>query len=253
MGNLFKCTGGSCSDAIESKYIYTPHEDSFIEGKTILEIMGMNYEEYKGGYAFSSLEEFITKYEPYAKRGVNPIGKYTTKVIESIKNNNGKKVCVNVEGAVTVLGVLINPVILFKAARKNKEELLKALSFIEDFLKLYIIEIKNADASIISFADPSGNYDIVGPKFFNEIIYPISFSLINFINKELNLSIHLCGRLSTALEKEGHINVKKVMFKEEMEYAKGLSILVDEAPIIVGHACTKTFNLKRKLIWVVLA
>ena len=249
MKELFKCSGGGCKDINENSYIHTVSEDNFVECKKILSMMNMNYLDYKGGYVFNSLEDFISKYESI--KILNMKNGSTGDIVKSIKSlDTKKKICVNVEGIFTILGSIINPVVLFKASRKNKEQLLYALDLIENFLKKYIAYLKENNVDIISFADPSGNYDIVGPKFFNEFIAPSCIRIINYMKNNIKISaVHVCGKLSTALKKEGYITINSINFREDIEYAKGICSLFEKGPLIIGHSCTKTFNVKRQIIW----
>ena len=251
MKELFKCLGGGCKDINENNYIHTVSEDNFIECKKILSIMEMNYLDYKGGYAFNSLSDFIDKYEKYSLENINMEKDSTGDIVKSIKAlNTKKKICVNVEGVFTILGSLVNPVVLFKSFRKNKDKLIYALNLIEKFLKKYLVFLKENNVDIISFADPSGNYDIVGPKFFNSIIAPSCLEIINYMKNDLKISeVHICGKLSTALKKEGYITISPIKFMEDIEYAKGICSLCEKHPLIIGHSCTKTFNVKRQIIW----
>ena len=76
-------------------------------------------------------------------------------------------------------------------------------------------------AKIISFGDPAGTIDLVGPKVFKEYSGKIAKNVIEKVKaKENNCIIHLCGKTSVALQNEGMCSFNGEVYENYETYGK---------------------------------
>lgn len=189
-------------------------------------------------YVFSSMEE------------LNSIGSFDFKsgristaldAVETL-SNNGEQVILNVEGPFTIIASLIEPVTFYKALRKNKSMALVILKKIEDNVTEYIFEAIKRGARIISYADPMGTIDILGPNIFKEFSAISTLNIIKrselFLNDSL---IHICGKLTSSLEGLGLCKNKAIYFNGEMTYGEAIDKLLKTKSDVklLGNSCIK--------------
>ncbi|MGL4731202.1 MAG: uroporphyrinogen decarboxylase family protein [Clostridium sp.] len=169
------------------------------------------------------------------------------KILSSEKEN----VLLKVTGVMTIANSLMDSKVFYKLYRKNKNEVIKVLEIIQDSIVEYIkIAIKNG-VKIISYAEPVGNVDIIGPKYFKELTGKITCNLIKQLDDELrnnDVIFHICGRTSTSLEECDFATIKNIYVKENLNYGESLINLLDRKEknlIVVGHWCVKRTFLKK--------
>lgn len=243
---MFLCKGSACSD-VKCNTINILSYDSFVEARSILYItMGKEYS--IGKYYFSNVDEFIL-YMKNINLDVENIKGEDLKYVGGVINYTKRRfedICLNIEGPFTILCTLINPIAVFKDCRKSKDKVHIALKFIVKFQKEYLDKIGNV--KIISYADPSGDLNVLGPKTFKEFVAPYNINLIEYMINSENKIIHLCGRLSTSLEKIGAIDIKKVNVNSLDTYEN--HILSLKEPTLLCNSCIKMLNLNRKILYI---
>ena len=207
--------------------------------------------------AFGSTVVFDHKYG-------NRIGEYAIKDINSIKDlnkfdlgkgriaevlkaisilkNDGEKIFLEITGPFTIGTSIINSELFFKSIRKDKEKVVELLKIIEDSVVDFILEGVNTGADIISFTDPAGTLDIVGPKIYRDLSGKTTYNILKRVENKLDDSIvHLCGKTSTSLEAIGFLETEKVKVEGQDYFDKILNIKNDRKDIkFLGHWCLKT-------------
>jgi uroporphyrinogen-III decarboxylase len=168
--------------------------------------------------------------------------------------NQGEVVALNVEGPFTIISSLIDPMYFYKGIRKNKEAALNIIKVIEDSIVNYILEGLKRGASIISYGDPVGAMDIVGPKVYEELSGKSSYNILKRVEQHLNGAVvHICGKTSVAFVKLGFAETVPVEFPEDMKYGEAINIAINEKKDIkfIGHRCIKksSFMLGNKVLW----
>ena len=170
-----------------------------------------------------------------------------------ILSRQRKNVALSVEGPFTIASSLIDPTVLFKGIRKNKGVIQEFMSIIEDSIVKYILKGIESGAKIISYADPVGSMDIVGPKVYKEISGPVSLNILKRVEKHLDGTIvHVCGKTSTALEKLGLVEASPVTVEAHINYGEALSTLLSNNNIkFLGHMCIKRspFKMAKPVVW----
>lgn len=201
-------------------------------------------------YAFSSMEELRDIEEIDFTKG------RIKEVLDCVEVLNGQKefVSLNVEGPFTIISSLIDPIHFYKAIRKDRELVNRVMQIIENSIVKYIEAGIKKGAKIISYADPVGALDIVGPKVYKEISGKISRNILSRVHAQLGDSIiHLCGKTSTAFEKIGFSTACKINVDENLTYGQAIYQLLEEKPDIkiIGHRCIKKTPLKmgNPVIW----
>lgn len=169
-------------------------------------------------------------------------------------SNEGECVALSVEGPFTILSSIIDPMIFYKGTRKNKEKIDEFLMVLENNIVNYIIKGIKRGAKIISYGDPVGSLDIVGPKVYEQYSGKISYNILKRVEPYLdNAIIHLCGKTSTAFEKYGLSVSKGIEFEEEMTYGNAINKILQDMKNVnfIGNACIKRtpFIMKKPVVW----
>src|SRR5699024_5523072 len=196
-------------------------------------------------YAFNSIEEMLNIKDMELTKGrINEV----LKAIEILKKD-GEKVILNVEGPITIITSLIDSRIFYRGLRKNKDVVDEFLKVIEENTIKYINEGITRGADIISYGDPVGALNIVGPKVFKEASGKAALNILKKIENNLDSSIiSLCGQLSTAFQKMDLVKAHPVKFEKDITYGEAIDyVLQNRKDVnIIGHNCIKRTYLKLK-------
>lgn len=150
-----------------------------------------------GSYVYSSLQEI-------KKTSVleNPDAKRLLQSCSELKQQ-GEMVAFMVTGPISILSSIMDLTTVFKAWRKNPQDLSEAFGIIEEMLLEFVKEISKAGADVISFADPAGNPDILGGKYTASLA---ELFLVPFLTKALEIcrddtTLCLCPLSAATLSK----------------------------------------------------
>ena len=224
-------------------------------------------------YAFNNLEELKN-----IKEIDFTVGRIQC-VLEAVESlSNQEEIAVlNVEGPMTIISSLVDPVVFYKGIRKNREIIDGFIKIIENSVVKYMLEGISRGASIISYGDPAGDLDIVGPKIYKEISGKATINILKTVQQILNNGItngklnnngitqqdldggtiyknsnhsiiHVCGKTSTALEKMGFIQSEPIVYDKQVTYGDALVDLLENSKelLFIGHHCIKTTPFKLK-------
>ena len=196
-------------------------------------------------YAFNSIDELMEIGE------INLTQKRINEVLKAVEilSSKGETVVLNVIGPFTIITSLVDSRIFYKAMRKNKEMVYDFLKIIEDNIVKYMEEGINRGAKIISYADPVGAKDIVGPKVYKDFSGKSSYNILKNMEDKLDDSImHICGKTSTALQNIGFIEAHPIKFEENVSYGYAIDYILENRKDIniIGHNCIKKTPLKLK-------
>ncbi|WP_425059599.1 hypothetical protein SCACP_01940 [Sporomusa carbonis] len=171
-----------------------------------------------------------------------------------ILKNNGNVVALNVEGPFTILGLLINSVEIFKGVYNYRQLLEEILHVLENSIVNYILAGVEKGVQIISYADPTGALEIVGPKLYKELSGQSSCNILKRVEKKLNGAVvHLCGITSLSLERSGLCTAKPVSVPHAQTYGESICqvLRTDKTIKLLGHNCMKSTPavLKSPVVW----
>ena len=202
------------------------------------------------GYIFNKIEDLqcIEKIDLTRGRINEVLG-----AVEILRDAN-EVVALNVTGPFTIISALIEPIIFYKALRQNDNRITEFIQIVEDSTVEYMLEGIKRGVDIISYADPAGDIDIVGPHLYKVIVGKTTCSVLHRIEPYLNNTIiHLCGKLSKGLEKTGFVESTALVISEDIKYGDAIIKLKDYAKSIkfIGNACIKktSFKMKQQVLW----
>lgn len=148
-------------------------------------------------------------------------------------------VVLNITGPYTIATGLMSDKLFFKLYRTDRGKLLEVLKIIEESLIILIKEAVRLNVDIISFADPSGTIDIIGPKVYKDMIANSILNILSSVNDHLgNSVIHLCGKTSSSLSKIGKLELEYVDNDKEFYIDKVLELGL-EGVNFIGNWCLK--------------
>lgn len=199
-----------------------------------------------GGYAINDMNsiEDIKEFDLSKGRIAEVL-----KAIDILKKD-GEDIIFDITGPITIATSIIDSQLFFRSIRKNTEKVNKLLELIEDSTVTYILEgIKNG-ADVISFADPAGTLDIVGPKIYKDLAGKTTYNILKRVEGKLDDSfVHLCGKTSTSLEAIGLLGFEKIKV-EGQDYFDMIRNIKNERKDIkfIGHWCLKSKIKNNELV-----
>jgi uncharacterized 2Fe-2S/4Fe-4S cluster protein (DUF4445 family) len=182
-------------------------------------------------YPFGSPDELLKEGISFKKLLPSVILKNTqTHLSESV---------LELPGPFAVLGYLVSPVLLYTYGRKHAETLESILASIANELVIYAKTALDNGVKIVSYADPTGEMEQVGAKFYGQFSGKYTQLFLKQMEPHLKEAlIHVCGKTSYSLEKAGYILARPYRLDETKKY---LDVLLEEAENhkvkFVGHAC----------------
>lgn len=201
-------------------------------------------------YAYGSLEEMA---------GIAPMSLEKGRIKEVLDcvemlSQAGETVALTVEGPLTIMASLLDPLQFYKGIRKNREIADAVLTVIEDSIVNYALEGIRRGARIISYGDPVGGMEIVGPKVYADISGKSSYRILKRLEQELDSGlVHICGKTTTAFTKLGLAEAVAVPAPGDQTYGQALDTFMAAAAgsRMVGHQCIKKtpFALKGGTVW----
>lgn len=196
-----------------------------------------------GKFAVKSLEDIYKLNEINLNFGsINE----TLKAVKLLQEE-GKIVCILVEGPFTIASQLMDSSFFYKLLLKEKEAIDHLFIVIERGILNYIKEALSLGVSIISYADPAGTLDLVGPRVFRNYSGKYNHRILKKVQAlPGDFLIHLCGKTSSSLEGEGFAKKSEIKVKAAMSYGQGiLEILQNHKNIkILGNGCIKISHKK---------
>ena len=180
-------------------------------------------------------------------------------VLDSVEqlNSEGEVVALNVEGPFTIISSLIDPMTFYRGLRRDKGVVEDFIKRVEDEIVEYILEGIRRGAKIISYGDPVGAMDIVGPMVYKEVSGKSTYNILKRLEGRLgDAIIHLCGKTSTAFEKLGLCEAVKIEFDENISYGEAMCKIINETKDIkiIGHSCIKRARnkMKKVVVWSII-
>ncbi|MSU03000.1 uroporphyrinogen decarboxylase family protein [Tissierella pigra] len=162
------------------------------------------------------------------------------KAINILKKNE-ENVILNITGPFSVATSVMDSQLFYRAVRKDREKINRLLEIIENSIVKLILEGVKQGVDFISFADPVGTMDIVGPKIYKDISGQSTYNILKRVESRLGKTIiHICGKTSTSLEAVGLIEIERIK-AEGQDYLDIIKKIKGEQKDIkfIGHWCLK--------------
>lgn len=188
----------------------------------------------------------------YAINGENEFDKITaldlskgriSKVLESVKilKDQGEKVCLNIMGPMSIAMSIMDSQLFYRSIRRDEKKVIKLLEIIEESIVLFIIKVTSLGVDVISFADPTGTLDIVGPRVYKEISGRSTYRILRKIENQLGETlVHICGKTSTSLEAIGLLSTEEIKIDGDSYEDKINRISTERDDVkFIGHWCMK--------------
>jgi MtaA/CmuA family methyltransferase len=127
----------------------------------------------------------------------------------------------NLTGPISTASSVMEPVVFYKALRKNNEAAHHFIEYVTDQLIEFARMQIRAGADVIAISDPSGTGEILGPKLFEEFVVKYINKLLSAIQEEgAGTIVHICGQMknvyaevdkiqSDALSFDSIVNIKE--------------------------------------------
>lgn len=205
-------------------------------------------------YAFEVLSDFLDSPEPDFTQG------RAAEVLASIGQlyADGETVVLNVEGPFTILSALMDPKLFYKALKSDRRAADAVIQRLEDCVFDYVMAGVQKGARVISYGDPTGSMDLVGPKIYREVGGPVTCRLLKRMEqgiseKGLDVVIHLCGKTSVSLEHAGLSQRTALDVGAGLLYGEAIQaqLKMGKGVSYIGNACIKRTPMKviNKQIW----
>ncbi len=158
-----------------------------------------------------------------------------------ILKDKGEKLIFNITGPITIATSVLDTRLFYKLLRRDKDKLEELLFIIEDSLSNIMIEAGKKGVDLISYADPAGTIDIVGPKTYKDLSGKSTYRILKKIQGKMSdTTVHLCGKTSTSLDKVGLLDIRslksdKETYLDKIEDLKSRGENVE----LVGNWCMK--------------
>ncbi len=156
---------------------------------------------------------------------------------------SGHVVSLRVEGPFTILAMLMDLTTISRCYLQHPLVLQKALQKITDYQTEYVRRGILQGARVISYADPSGIPQYIGPKFYRELCGSYTYRLMMQVEPFLQRAVvHICGRTSLALQHAGFCEAVPAG-QWQITYGEAVCLAAaDEKIRFIGHNCLHQTN-----------
>ena len=157
----------------------------------------------------------------------------------------GENVVLLITGPFTALNALLDARYLFRAFRKQPDEMKTVMAYVERNLINFVREALKYGVNYLSYADPVGGVSIVGPKQAEETVWDFTYPLMKKMESLLgdDAVMALCPRTTFALIGTGAASWGKLDLGGEMSYSEALVEAMGKARLI-GETCIKNSDYK---------
>jgi hypothetical protein len=139
----------------------------------------------------------------------------------------------------------MEPRLVFKAYRKDREKMKAVFEKIGTQLLRYIEEGKKAGVDIFIFSDSAGSLDILGPKFLTNAVEDFYDPFIRNVSDIMDDSciFLLCPKFTYALVDTGHAEFTDHQLESGIDFMQAMLSMKGKAKI-AGQVCVKNIGVK---------
>ena len=164
--------------------------------------------------------------------------------VSSLKKD-GETVCLEIPGPFTILNALMEPRLVFKAYRKNREKMKLVFDKFSDELIRYIEEGKKAGTDVFIFSDSAGSLDILGPKFLTNAVEDFYDPFLRRVSDAIDDSciFLLCPKFTYAVIDTGHAEFVEQQLSPGIDVVKARLEMKGNVKI-AGQVCIKNVGVR---------
>ena len=164
--------------------------------------------------------------------------------VSSLKKD-GEIVCLEITGPFTILNALMEPRLVFKAYRKNREKMKLVFDKFSDELIRYIEEGKKAGTDVFIFSDSAGSLDILGPKFLTNAVEDFYDPFLRRVSDAIDDSciFLLCPKFTYAVIDTGHAEFVEHQLSPGIDFMKAMLEMKGTVKI-AGQVCIKNVGVR---------
>lgn len=157
----------------------------------------------------------------------------------------GENVCLEVTGPFTILNALMEPRLVFKAYRKDREKMVAVFNKLGDQLLDYIKEGKKSGVDVFIFSDSAGSLDILGPKFLTNAVEDFYYPFLLKVRELMDDTciFLLCPKFIYAMVDTGYAEFTEHQLEEGVDFLKAMLEMKGKASI-AGQVCIKNVGVK---------
>lgn len=174
-------------------------------------------------------------------------------VLKSISSlsNGGENTLIYISGPLTILNMIIDPVYVFKALKKKDPDIYLIFDKIGKEILRFAEEAQRCGVKVISYGDPTGGVNIIGPKLMEEMVDVFTYPLLKEMVRTVDDSsiIALCPKTAFALLGVGKAKWRDIEVERNQSYSDACISVIGKAKMI-GQMCIKnrSFTLKNGTI-----
>ena len=157
----------------------------------------------------------------------------------------GENVALEVTGPFTILNALMEPRLVFKAYRKDRDKMRLVFDKLGGQLLRYIEEGKKAGVDVFIFSDSAGALDILGPKFLANAVEDFYAPFLKKVEDIIDDSciFLLCPKFTYAVIDTGHAEFKEHQLEPGIDFMQAMLQMKGRAKI-AGQVCIKNIGVK---------
>lgn len=169
-------------------------------------------------------------------------------VLEAAKTlkSQGEFVILEMAGPFTIMNILVDPSLVFKGMRKDLEGMKRIFERFHFILLEYVKECISAGVDAISYADPTGGVNILGPKFTKMYMELFTYDFLKSCAAlDGDMLFVLCPKTALSLIGTEKAKFVDIELPREMSYAETFVELKGKAKFL-GHLCIGMNSRKLK-------
>lgn len=199
-------------------------------------------------YPFSDMEKFCVFLENH--NNSEETKNLILECIEQASSITKQSVLLNVEGPFSTLASLIEPTFLYRNIIENKNLADIILNHITEDLVSYVVSAIEKGISVLSFADPMGDMELVGMRMYQSFSGKYTVKFLKMIEQYLgNTVVHLCGKTSLSLEKAGFMSSEKIHLNYSKSYEQSILDCVGKDIHFIGYGCINCERIIVRNLW----
>lgn len=168
-------------------------------------------------------------------------------VLEACKQlrSCGKNVIVEICGAVTLLTYFMPFEKLLKYWKKEPDRLKKIFDFVISQQLYYVRELFNVGVKLVSFADPTGSFHILGEVFSKSLAVNYTVPLLKaaLSSPEHSAAMHICPNNLYALERLGLVKREVLKLSRPLSYISAIFENIKDIEL-TGQMCIKDTKIE---------